>query len=154
MDPIEIDRAVAAPAADVWALMTDVDGWTEVVDGIRAVERLDDGSGFGVGTRWRETRVMFGREATEEMEVTAIAPGREYTVEADGQGAHYVTRMGVEPTGDDTSRIWTSFGGEPTSALSRVMAATVGKLFEGTTRKMMAQDLDGIAAAAEARTGG
>jgi hypothetical protein len=36
--------------------------------------------------------------------------------------------------------------------MAKVMGATVGKLFENATRKALAQDLDDIAAAAEART--
>ncbi len=46
--------------------------------GDHAVERLDSGTDFGVGTTWRETRVMFGREATEVMEIVAVDEGRSY----------------------------------------------------------------------------
>lgn len=80
--PIEVSQAVAAPAPVVWSLITDIEHSPEVISGIRSVERLDDGDGFGVGTRWRETRVMFGRSASEEMTITAVDPGWSYTAEA------------------------------------------------------------------------
>ena len=40
---------------------------------ITALEMLSEGP-FGEGTRWRETRVMFKKEAVEEMWVTGFPP--------------------------------------------------------------------------------
>lgn len=139
---------VAAPVARVWAVVCDLEAASDIITAITRVERLDDGEGFGVGTRWRETRTMFGREATEVMEVTTIEPERSYTVEADARGAHYRTIVGIEPHGERT-RLSMTFGAEPTGSVSKVMAATIGKLFERSTRKALQQDLTDIAAAAE-----
>ncbi len=120
MREIKLTRTVAAPPQRLWEVVTDLDSVSRHISGISRIERLDGGNGFEVGTRWRETRTMFGREATEEMEVTGLEPGRSYTVEADGRGA-----------------------------LARVLAATIGRLFEGATRKALQRDLDEMAAAAE-----
>ena len=148
MMDMTVTKDVAAPADTVWSLITDLDGVTQHIAGITSVERLDGGQGFDIGTKWRETRTMFGREATEVMEVTSIDPGRSYTVEADGKGAHYVSTWTVEPNGDGSTLAMT-FGGEPTGTFSKLMAATVGKAMEGSTRKALAQDLSDIAAVAE-----
>ena len=146
-----VERAVAAPPAVVWGIITDLDRTADVISSITAVERLDGGTGFGVGTRWRESRVLFGRQATEVLEVTALDEGRSYTVEADSRGAHYRSVLRVEADGAG-SLISMSFEGEPTGTVSRLMASTIGRLFAGSTRKAMQQDLDDIAAAAEAAT--
>jgi len=132
----------------VWAVLSDIDGSPETISGITAVERLDSGTDFAIGTKWKETRVMFGRESSEVMEVTAIEPGRSYTVVSDGKGATYTSIMAVEPV-EGGSTISMSFGGEPTSTVSRVMSATLGRLAAGSMRKMIEQDLKDIAAAAE-----
>lgn len=129
--------------------MTDPEGWTSVVHAIEVVERLDDGEGFGVGFRWRETRTMFGRQATETMEVTAVDPGRSYTVEARNKGVTYTSVSSVEPT-DDGCVIGMTFEAD-SSGFTKLIGATVGKLFEGATRKALLQDLRDIAEAAEAR---
>ncbi len=129
-------------------MITDLDRSPETISGIRDVERLEGGAGFEVGTKWRETRVMFGREATEVMEVTALDPGRSYTVEADSRGAHYRSTMTVEPAAGG-SLVTSTFGGEPAGVVGKVLAATVGRLFQGATRKALQKDLDDIAAAAE-----
>ena len=60
---------VNAPAARVWDLITDIEHAHEFIPGIKAIEILGDKKS-GLGLRWRETRVMFGKEATETLEIT------------------------------------------------------------------------------------
>ena len=98
--PIDISQDVAAPAAVVWALITDIENSPDVISGIDSVQRLDDNEEFGVGTRWRETRTMFGKSASEEMTVTAVEAGRSYTTEAQHGKAHYTSSLRVEPKGE------------------------------------------------------
>lgn len=151
MNEIQLTRTVNAPAPVSWDVLTDIDHWTEVLTGITRVERLDEGSGFGLGTRWRETRTMYGREATEEMVVTAFDPPSRYVVEADSHGAAYRSEIRVEPDGTDVSTIRMTFAATPRGAVNRLLAATVARAFQGATRKALQADLDDIAAAAEAR---
>ncbi|MDX1449131.1 MAG: SRPBCC family protein [Acidimicrobiia bacterium] len=148
----EVSREVGAPAETVWQVMTDLENSPHVISAIERVERLDGNEGFGVGTRWRETRTMFGKQATEEMEVTAVTPGRSYTVEAESRGARYVSTLGVEPLATDRSQVSMAFGAEPQGVLAKVFSATVGRLFDGATRKALESDLDDIASAAERRS--
>lgn len=147
---MQASHPTTAPPDKVWSVLADIEGSPETISGILSVERLDGGTEFGVGTRWKETRVMFGREASEVMEVTAIEPGASYTVESDGKGAKYTSIMSVAPSSDGGSTISMSFAGEPTGAVSRIMSATLGRLAAGATKKMIEQDLQDIAAAAEA----
>jgi carbon monoxide dehydrogenase subunit G len=149
--PIQISHDVHAPAEVVWQVITDIEHAPEFISGIESVERLDDGTGFGVGTRWRETRTMFGRTATEDMTVTAVEPGRSYTTEAHHGKAHYTSGLRVEPKGDADSVVSMHFDAEVSGLLNKTLGAVVGKLFEGSTRKAMQQDLADIAAAAENR---
>lgn len=150
MKPIHVERTVSAPADRVWTIVTDLEGSPAVIGGIEGIERLDDGTGFGVGTRWRETRTIFGKEATEVMEIAEVEPGRSYVAVANSRGMRYRTEVGVEPTGAAQSRLWMSMGGEAEGVVGRVLAVVLAPLFRGTTRKLLAKDLDDIAAAAEA----
>jgi uncharacterized membrane protein len=151
MTQLNVGREVEASADAVWRVVTDLDNSPQVISAIGRVERLDGRDGFGVGTRWRETRQMFGKEATEAMEVTAIDPGRSYTVESDARGAHYTSTITVDSLGEHRSRLSMTFSGEPKGPVSRLAAATIGKLFEGATRKALQSDLDDIAGAAQQR---
>lgn len=145
---IEARRTVSAPAAAVWAITTDIDGSPEVLTAVESVERLDDLDGFGVGTRWRETRTMFGAQATEVMEVTDVDPGHRYTVVAVNGTTTYTSTITVTPFGTDRCELAMSFDGTNTSVTGRVLAATIGRLMAGTTRRALQRDLDDIAARA------
>lgn len=149
---VEVGREIGAPASRVWELITDIENSAQVLTGIEQVERLDGHDGFVVGTRWRETRTMFGRQATEEMEVSALVPERGYTTLAEHGSSRYVSNLEVEALDDGRSRLTMSFEGTSTSTVGRIMTATVGRLMRSSTRTMLQQDLDDIATAAEATT--
>lgn len=87
---------VHATADRVWETLTDLDGATSMLPGLVSIERLG-GPEYGVGTRWRETRRMFGTNATEVLEVTAVKPERSTTVHADNRGVIYTTHFSLPP---------------------------------------------------------
>ncbi|HWN70448.1 MAG TPA: SRPBCC family protein [Haliangium sp.] len=74
---------IDAPPDRVFAAMTDADGYRHWMKGFVGVEKLTQGP-FGVGTEWRETRRMFGREASEVFEVTAYEPPSRLCLRVDG----------------------------------------------------------------------
>lgn len=150
---LTVTKEIDAPAQRVWDIVTDLDASPQVLSGVDRVERLDGGDGFEVGTRWRETRTMFGRQASEEMAVTAVEPPRSYTVEAGSGGTSYRSTIAVMPLDERRCRLTMGFSAQSAGIAGRVLSATVGRLFLGSTRKALQRDLDDIAAAAEARTG-
>ncbi|MGI9585020.1 MAG: SRPBCC family protein [Acidimicrobiia bacterium] len=150
MTSLEVHKTVNAPASTVWETITNLESSPDIIGGIESVEILTDGP-FSVGTRWRETRTMFGKSSTEEMEVTGVDAGRSYVVEADGHGVHYRSVMSVVPVDEETCTLSMTFAGEPTSTASKFFAATIGKMFEGGTEKALQQDLEDIAVAAQSR---
>lgn len=89
-------HVIHAPLERVFEMFSDIHHSADLVDAITRVEVLTTGS-IGKGTRFRETRVMFKRETTEEMEVTAFDPPHSYTVEADSCGAHFTSTFRFEP---------------------------------------------------------
>jgi len=129
--------------------MTNLEEFPDAISGIEHVQRLDEGTGFEIGTMWRETRTMFGRTATEDMWVTEFEPGRSYVVEANSHGTEYRTTQSVEPDGDGGSVLSMSFSGNPTGTMAKVVSATIGRFFANATRKAFEQDLTDIASAAE-----
>lgn len=148
MRSITVTRTVDAPVETVWSLATDLERWAAVISGIEHIEVLE-GDGFAEGTRWRETRRMMGREATEEMWLTEVRPGHSYTAEADGPGVRYVTTFTFEPTGTDRSKVSFTFGALPTGVLAKVLLAVAGGVGLRSMRKAIQGDLDDLAAAAE-----
>ncbi len=150
---IQVNRDIGATAERVWGIITDLAGSPAVLSGVDSVEILAGGEQFTVGTRWRETRTMFGAKATEVMEVATLTEGRSYDVVAESRGTRYATSMEVVPSEEGGSRLTMTFRGEPTSAVAKVLGATLGRLMLGPTRKAIERDLADIAAAAEAGEG-
>lgn len=145
---VTVTRTIDAPLETVWRLATDLDGMPETLSAVTSVEVLEGGNSFAAGTRWRETRRMMRREATQEMEVTAVDPHRQYVVEADNSGVHYVSTFTFAPAGTGRTEVSMTFTGTPTEPQNPIMRV-MGKLGLRVVRKSLERDLDDLATASE-----
>ena len=91
MAGFELTEHVAAPPAEVFAVFADFEGAPQRTSGIDKLEVLTEGP-IGPGTRFRETRTMFGRQTTEELEIVAFDEGRSYSVRCESCGCEFRTR--------------------------------------------------------------
>ena len=140
-------KQVDQPVERVFERFSDLANAADHVSGITNIEFLTDGP-VGVGTRFKETRVMFGREATEEMTVTDFQPNQAYTIGCESCGCEYRTEFRFHPHGAGTeveiemeTRALTLFA-KILSPLSRLMA--------GTVKKCVDQDLEDLKVGLEA----
>ena len=148
---IEIEADIAAPLEAVYATVTDIAHWQ---DFIRAVERLEilNPGPVAVGTKFRETRTMFGRTATEEMTVATLAPPHRFDLTAENHGTRYraVHEITAAPDG---SRLRLVFEGTAVTFGAR-LGMVIGFLFKGAVTKQLQSDLADIKAEAERRARG
>lgn len=142
MGKIEIHETFDAPADKVFAIFTDLPSASENITAITAMEMLTEGP-VGKGTRWRETRVMFGKEHTEEMWIDDFRPGQGYTVHANSCGCLYETDFSFTPAGAGATEVTMRFNAKPLTLMARLMIP-LGWLFAGTMKKCMRQDFDDI----------
>ncbi|GAB2672206.1 SRPBCC family protein [Thalassiella azotivora] len=149
MSAVTVVRTTTAPVERVWDLATDIEGSPRVLSGVDAVELVGERSAFGVGTRWRETRTMLGRPATEEMWVTAVTPHESYTVESEAHGAHYVSTFTVTPVVEGGTEVALTFDGRPTTTVAKVLGAVTGPLARRSVAKALQGDLEDLCRAAE-----
>lgn len=149
---ISVHRLVHAEAEAVWAVLTDLESACDTLSGVTRVE-IVEGDGYAVGTRWRETRRLFGKEETQEMYVTEVDPPRRTTVEADS-GAHYTTEFVLTPVEGGTD-LRVTFGAHhpDPNLLQRLTFAVFGQVGARVTTRMLTQDLADIARRAEAEAG-
>lgn len=150
---VHVERRIAAPPAAVWAVLTDIAAAEQTLSGVTKVELLSEGP-YAVGTRWRETRRMVGKDATEEMWVTEVEPERRTVIEASSRGARYTTLFELSPAGSGT-HLEVTFGArtQDPGRVHRALWAVFGRLGAQVTRKALEQDLKDIAAAARTRAG-
>ena len=143
---VRVSKHIAAPIDVVFNVFSDITKIEDRIDGITKVEILSDVTS-GVGTRWRETRVMFGREATEEMEISTLTPNQSYEVVASSHGMDYHTIYTFKEQGGGTL-VEMVFSGKPISLTAKLMTP-LGFLMKGTTRKLLDADMDNLKALCE-----
>jgi carbon monoxide dehydrogenase subunit G len=144
---ITAEKQINAPPERVFALASSFATMPERIPGIKRVEMLTDGP-VGVGTRFNETRVMFGKEATETMEVTAFDPPRSYNLVANSCGCIYDSRFECTPSAGGTL-VTLTFNITAVSFFAKLMSP-LSKLMSGMMRKCFDGDLEAIKKAAEA----
>lgn len=147
MSSFTINQQVDAPPERVFALYADVGNAAKYIDGIERVELLSDGP-VGVGTRFKETRRMFNREATEEMEFTHFEPPRRYVVRCDAHGAIYESTFDFTPSGSGTE-VQVKFEARPQSLFAKLLSPLSGLMMK-PVKKCTEQDLLDIKKHAEA----
>jgi uncharacterized membrane protein len=135
---IAISAAVDAPLDVAFATALDIANWPQFMSAIRSVELLTPGPP-AVGTRFRETRVMFGRAASEEMTVAELEPPRRLALTAFNHGTAYRAEHRFESVGAAT-RVELVFEGRPVTLAARLFMP-LGLLFMGSVRRQLEADL-------------
>lgn len=88
---------IEAPVESVFDAVAHIDRFSEAVPSIREVEFLSE-ERRGVGTRFRETREMNGRETSSVLEVTDYAPNDRVRIVSDAGGAIWDTLFTTRAT--------------------------------------------------------
>ena len=145
---ITVQLKIDAPPDVAFALVADIPGWPRVISGIQSVDMLTPGP-VAVGTRFRETRLMFGRQATEEMTVAEIEAPRRLILTAFNHGTAYRAEHLFEAHAGGT-KLELAFEGRPVTLLARLLTP-LGLLVRGTVKRQLTADLTDLAREAERR---
>lgn len=139
MKPILVSESYQAPVDRVFAAFTDFANAADRIPDIKKVEVLTPGP-VGVGTRFRETRVMLGKEATEEMLVSAYEPNRMIELSASSCGSQFRMTFHVTPTADG-ARLDGAIHARAVSLMAKIMAPLLGWMMSGMMKKCVQKDL-------------
>jgi len=85
MSTITILRTIDAPKEKVFNTIADIRNFSKAVPDIVKVEFVSD-SMTGLGTRFKETRIISGREHTQELEVTEYDENNAIRLVTDSNG--------------------------------------------------------------------
>ena len=86
---------------EVFDFITSSDNAPKVVQSVKSMVKLTEGP-VRVGTRYRETRLMNGREQHAELEVVAYEPNQKYAMKNVTEGIETVYRYTFHPEADGT----------------------------------------------------
>ena len=146
MARIVITKQVDAPVQSVFDVFTDIEKAADRISGIRRIEKITEGP-VGKGTRFRETRIMFKKEATEELEITDFDPGRHYAVGCEACGCRFETVFRFQPDGRG-AKVEMEMNSRPVTLFAKLMSP-LSALMMGSMKKAMEKDMDELKAAAE-----
>ena len=101
MAGFEMSEWISRPPKEVFDFITTSDNAPKVVPSVKSMVKLTEGP-VRVGTRYRETRLMNGKEAHAELEVVAYEPNQKYAMKNVTEGIETVYRYTFHPEGDGT----------------------------------------------------
>lgn len=129
---------IDAPVEDVFDTVAHIENFQEVIPHIVDVELLSETT-RGVGTRFRETRLMRGREATTELEVTEYVPNERVRLVSDAGGTIWDSVFTTAADGDGT-RLDLVMESSPYRMGARLSLPLIGSML----RKALEADLDAV----------
>lgn len=127
-----VSTSVRASQERTFELLSDFANAPTRIRGITRVEVVTPGP-VRPGTRFRETRRMFKREATVEMEILSIDPPRSYVVGCDTCGSRYRTEFDVAAN-DSGATISATFNVEPISFFAKLMSPLMRPMLKACAR--------------------
>ena len=134
----------------VWNAITDIEHATDFISGIEEVKILENPEIEFVGFKWQETRVMFGKKATEIMWITEAVTDQYYKTRAESHGSIYESVISlIENNG--ITQIKMEFEGSPQTFGAKAMNVLMGWMFKGATQKALQKDLKDIKVYVESR---
>lgn len=142
---VSVDVAIKGTKEAIWQAITDIEGSVDRISGIQKVEVLENPETGFVGFKWRETRTMFGKEATEVMWVTDAEENKGYQTRAESHGAIYVSTFTIEEK-EDHCVLTMGFGSESTGIGGKLMEGIFSRMMKKNLEKDMRKDLEDIKA--------
>lgn len=139
----EASEVIGAPAEAVFDALLDLDAAQQWIPGVVHIERMSSGP-LDEGSEWKETRKVFGREATEQFELVALDRPRRIELRVDGT-------KGTSGCGEYlfTYRLGPAGGGTEVRLTGEIRGLSgpmkwLGKLFVRPYRKACVKDLNGL----------
>lgn len=139
---------INASKEKVWSIITNIENAKDHISAIQSIEVLEKSNDGLVGFKWKETRIMFGKQATEVMWITDAQVNDFYQTRAESHGAIYISKLSLGEKNNATE-LNMSFNGEPQTFGAKFMSALMGWMFKKATVKAIEKDLEDIKAAAE-----
>ena len=144
MSKTTVRRSIQASPELVFRTISQIDEFQKAIPGIVDVEILSD-QRSGVGTRFKETRLMRGKEASTVLEVTELMENERIRLVADAHGTVWDSVFTVAPEANGTVLTLT-MRAKPYKFLPKLL----NPLMKGIVQKALEQDMDEVKSFCEA----
>ena len=106
MNGFELQEHIGKSPKDVFEVLSDPTRATAFLDNIKESKQLTDGP-IGVGTKFRETRVVNGKEASADLLVSDYEPDTHIGISTEAEGIKVVYHYRLLPEDGGTRLTWT-----------------------------------------------
>ena len=134
---------ISAPKEVVWSTITDIENSCNVVSSILSIEILHSPESGINGLKWKETRRMFGKEASEIMWITESKQNEYYCTRAQSHGSVYITRLSLTAANAVTT-LTMSFSAEPQTLLAKMLSFFMSRFIVKSMSNELSRDLNDI----------
>ncbi|MGM0901614.1 MAG: SRPBCC family protein [Bacillota bacterium] len=139
----EVKRTAKLPRENVYEGLIDLDEAKKWMQGFVGIQRLDDGP-MKVGSQWKETRKMFGKESSEHFEVVELYEPNKIVLRCDGTKGttgkgEFVFTYTLNSLDDHTE---ITLDGEINGLTG--LTKLFGKMMAGSFKKACTKDLDAL----------
>lgn len=138
---ITVKISIKASQQEVFALFSDFKNIQNNISSISDFTILSNKSPNEIGFRWKETRIVFGKEATEEMWLSAIVPPNSYVIEAKSHGMHYKSEYNFTSNNDNSTTVNLTFTGTPLTLSTKLFSPLLSIIFKNATKKAFLLDM-------------
>jgi len=139
----EVKRTAKLPKQKVYEGLLDLDEAENWMQGFVGIQRLDHGP-MKVGSQWKESRKMFGKEASEHFEVVELNEPNKIMLRCDGTkgttGKGEFVYTYTLTSLDDHTEIALNGEINGLTGLTKIF----GKMISGTFKKACVKDLDAL----------
>lgn len=145
---ITINIEINAPKEKVWKVITDIENSVNTISGIDKIEILNKPKNTLVGLKWKETRTIFRKTATETMWITEAKENNYYKTRAESNGAIYQTILKLTEK-ENSTFLTMEFSSEAVSLKGKIMTFIFGRMLSKSMKKLVEKDLIDIKTAVE-----
>ena len=138
MKPILISKTINAPVELVFKTVAHIEDFSKVVNDIVKIEFLSENK-TGVGSRFRETRIMKGKEAATELEVKEYVENEKVRIVAESGGTVWDTLFTVKEENDATK-----LNVEMNATANNFFSKIMNSLIKGMITKAIEKDMDAV----------
>jgi len=143
MSEITVTKSIDAPVEKVFNTVADIRNFSQAVPEVVHVEYLSDIK-TGVGTRFRETRSIKGREAKTELEVTEYVENKKVRIVSDTNGTIWDSVFTVKPVGE-----FTELKLEMEARAYKLLPRLMNPVIKGVIKKALINDMEAVKAFCE-----
>jgi carbon monoxide dehydrogenase subunit G len=96
---VDTQVTINGSKAAVWAAISDIANAAAILGGIERIEVVEKPTSGLVGLKWKETRILFGKPATVEKQITEAKENHILVTRAEQDGFVFITSTAI--AGDD-----------------------------------------------------